>query len=520
MKKFVVLSLISFLILAFGATVYGQEKAPVLEFKASGFIDVITEMVRNVPNPGLATTAGGGTWAVNSLFNPYRNGGQYMLPGGQVGNADQAFNKQMAYVENRGRLKFDAIMGKDMSGTFQFEFDSLRWGERAGSGAQRQQAGHWGVADRSALELKHMYMTFGMPWVPVPITMQAGIIPMAIRPGVFLLVDGPGIQAAIKVDPATIKLMWAKAGENRDWAADDSDLYAVEANAKIGAMTVGGYYLFFNMNTYGLEDNTAGNAARTSPNGSSEMSWAGLYADGKLGPVNLGFDIIWDWGKNEGRGLNAKFPDVKFQGYGAKLNVSYPWEKFLFGVTGIYGSGADLKKTSATALPGEAAANGGARSTKAQTYIVPAGTEGSAGESLILTGAGINRMNTGWEYAAATTHAAATFGGLAFAKLYGGFQVSPQFSTRLEGMYVWDTSRHGDTHGTTRTSAGLPKDNSDVGFEIDWFNTLSIYKNLSFQFGGGYLFSGKAMDFWDPISASNKETKDPWVITTNLTYSF
>ena len=52
MKKFVVLSLISFLILAFGATVYGQEKAPALEFKASGWMDVISEYRMNVPQPG------------------------------------------------------------------------------------------------------------------------------------------------------------------------------------------------------------------------------------------------------------------------------------------------------------------------------------------------------------------------------------------------------------------------------------------------------------------------------------
>ena len=525
MKKFVVLSLISFLILAFGATVYGQEKAPVLEFKASGFIDVITEYMINVPNPGLATTAGGGTWATNSLFNPYRSGGHYMLPGGALGTADQAFNKKMAYVENRGRLKFDAIMGKEMMGTFYFEFDSLRWGERAGTGAQRQQAGHWGVADRSALELKNMFLTFGMPWIPVPTTIQAGIIPMVIRPGVFLAVDGPGIQASLKVDPATIKLIWAKAGENRDWAADDSDLYAIEANAKIGTITVGGYYLLFNMNTYPLEDNLY-NAARTSPDYSSNMSWVGLYADGKLGPMNLNFDFIYDNGKVEdARDLAAaaRAADVKFNGFGARLNLGFPWEKFLFGFTSIYGSGADLKKTSASALPGSTVANGTAISSKAGTYIVPAGTEGGVGESLVLTGAGINRMNTGWEYGAATTHSAANFGGLWINKLYGGYTVSPQFSMRIEGMYIRDTSKNGDTHGTTRKSSGLandPADEKNVGFEVDWFNTLSIYKNVTFQFGFGYLFAGKAMDFWDPITASNKETKNPWVITTNLTYSF
>ena len=524
MKKFVLLSLISFLILAFGATVYGQEKAPVLEFKASGFIDVITEYVENVPNPGLATTAGGGTWLTDVVFNS--GGPHYMLPGGTLG-ADQAFNKKMAYVENRGRLKFDAIMGKEMSGTFFFEFDSLRWGERAGSGAQRQQAGHWGVADRSALELKHMYLTFGVPVIPVPTTVMAGIIPIGIRPGVFLSTDGPGVTAAFKIDPATIKLIWAKAGENRDWAADDSDLYAIEANAKIGTITIGGYFLDFNMNTYGLADNVASATpnALTSPGASANVWWAGLYLDGKAGPLILNFDFIYDKGKAEDRrDLTTKAKDIDFAGWGAMLNIGFPWEKFLFGFSSIYGSGADKNKTSATAVPGDVVASGsGAISSKVGTYIVPAGTEGSVGHSLILDGAGINRMNTGWEYAAATRHAAAGFGGMWINKLYAAFTFTPQFTSRIEGMYIRDTTKHGDSIGTLRKTSGVATgfdDNDTIGWEIDWFNTLKIYNNLTFQFGAGYLFAGSAMDFSNPFDATNKSTHDPWAITTNLTYSF
>ncbi len=56
MKKFVVLSFVSFLILAFGSVVYGQEKAPVLEFKASGFIDAQSLWFKNVPQSN--TSAG------------------------------------------------------------------------------------------------------------------------------------------------------------------------------------------------------------------------------------------------------------------------------------------------------------------------------------------------------------------------------------------------------------------------------------------------------------------------------
>ena len=43
-----------------------------------------------------------------------------------------------------------------------------------------------------------MFLTFGMPWIPIPVTVQAGIIPMAIRPAAFLATDGPGIHGCYK----------------------------------------------------------------------------------------------------------------------------------------------------------------------------------------------------------------------------------------------------------------------------------------------------------------------------------
>ena len=514
MKKFVVLSLMSFLILAFGATVYGQEKAPALEFKASGFIDVITEYVQNVTQNVSATSASGSTSTNDVVFGPPA---AYMLPTLNGAN-DRAFDKKMAYVENRGRLRFDALMGKEMSGTFYFEVDSTRWGERAPSGAQRNYAGHWGVADRAAVEVKNMFLTAGIPWIPVPTQIMAGIQPQYIRPGVFLANDGPGITVVLKPDPLMIRFLWAKALENKDWAADDADLYAIEANAKIQTITVGGYGLLFNMNSYPVGDGE--------PRYSSNMWWVGFYADGKAGPLNFNFDFIYDNGKVEDRrDLATKARDVDFSGWGARVNLGFPWEKFLFGFASIYGTGADQKKTSASALPGATVANtsgGAVTSSKAGAYIVPAGTEGSAGDSLILCGNAINRMNTGFINGAGTAHARAAFGGLWINKIYGAFQVSPEFSTRLELMYVSDTTKNGNTIGTARTVADQPRNDSDIGWEIDWLNKLSIYKNFSFQFGGGILFAGDAMDYAvvGAAAGTNKSPKNPWVITTNLTYSF
>jgi hypothetical protein len=422
----------------------------------------------------------------------------------------------------RGRLKFDAIMGKEMMGTFYFEFDSTRWGERipAGASAQRNYSGFWGVADRSSLELKNMFLTFGMPWIPVPTTIQAGIHPLYIRPGVFCATDGPGITAAIKIDPATIKLAYFKALEGYDWAADDDNVYAIEANVKVQTLTIGGYWSMFNWNSYPAAAEVTGGQ----PLYSSNVWWGGVYVDGKAGPMNLSFDFIYDKGNiKDRRDLAAQAADVKISGWAAVLDVGFPWEKFLFGIRGVYGSGADQKKSAAKPLP-----NGlndtpwGTNSTKVGAFLVPGGTEGSNAQiSLIIDSAGIDRNSTGF-LPACDYHGRSGFGGLWAAKIYGGFQVSPEFSTRLEATYIGDTTKNGNTIGNALTTAGTPRDDKVVGMEVDWYNKLAIYKNLTFEFGGGYLFAKKGLDYAviGAANGTNKSPKDPWLITTRLMYAF
>jgi hypothetical protein len=131
-------------------------------------------------------------------------------------------------------------------------------------------------------------------------------------------------------------------------------------------------------------------------------------------------------------------------------------------------------------------------------------------------------MNTGFEPAAGTQHARAGFGGLWITKLYAGYQIIPEFGMRIEGMYIHDETKNGNTIGNALRSDGRPRDDSLVGWEIDWFNTLQIYKNLSFQFGVGVLFAGDAMDYAviGAAAGTNKSPSTPFVLTSNLTYSF
>ncbi len=166
MKKFTVLFLAGLLILAFGATASAQ--APKLEFKASGFIDTQTFLGVNVPqylnNPqgnaafwltpfisGLGPIAAGPPVFYGTV-NP-----AFAVAGG-AGKGGVGFNRQDAHWESRAHLKFDAIMGPNLSGTLAFEIDDVLWGN--GPGAQgnqitdRNSFGYWS-SDRAAVEVKN-----------------------------------------------------------------------------------------------------------------------------------------------------------------------------------------------------------------------------------------------------------------------------------------------------------------------------------------------------------------------------
>jgi hypothetical protein len=311
MKKILVLS---FVILAFAATAYSQ--APKLEFKASGFIDMRTEMWKwNNDNHMGYLGERNQIVDVTPLVNR-PNGGEW--------------NKTAAYVEQRGRLRFDAIMGKELSGTIFFEMDSRTWGDDLGQ--NRNQVGPWG-ADRAGLEIKNLYFDVAVPYIPVPITFRAGIQPFGIRSNMFWYNDGAGVTVAAKLDPVQITGYWMKGMEGRIAnTSDDIDVYGLQLSAKIDAITVGGYGFYFNMRQYPVGSVTNGTAYGTSALDSNQMQiwWLGLYADGKLGPVVMNFDFIYDNGKQKHK--FQLYEDVKYRGYASRLKIDFPWEMLAWSV--------------------------------------------------------------------------------------------------------------------------------------------------------------------------------------------
>jgi len=545
MKKLLVLSLAGLLMLAFAGMVCAQPK---FEFKASGRFDVEGTTGKNNPTNNPASA---------NLFQVGSGGGNANSFGPGLAPArGAAVNNGNSWLSSRGTLIFDAKMGNEVSGTVIFEIDALRWGDTPGGQigkiSERNTTGFWG-GDRASVEVKNVYFDFGIPGVPVPTTLRIGEQPLAIRPTFFLYTDGPGVVAGIKADPVTISPFWFKAVEGADFTADDVDVYGLQLRANINKLTVGGYAVYYNMNTYPLfvNSNILGNVAGAPPlnqlvlgTNKAAFWWLGAYMDGKMGPVDLNLDFVYDRGEVERRrvtvGLIAD-DEIDYRGFAVRGKIDFPWEKFNFGTILAYGSGADARKTSTTGMPATAVAQnptGVANNftRKVKSYVSPPGSENQVmfGESLIFYSSPVVKY-TGWS-ANMNNFAVnqGSLGGTWFAKLYGTCKVAPDFKVTLQGLYIGDTTKNGNTIGNAQrplpvgalAGATNLRDDSTIGFEFDLITELKIYRNLTWQAGLGYMFLGDAMDFRsgtvpnNPRLPINTSINNPWTLQSRVMYVF
>ena len=532
MKKLTVLFLAGILIFAFGTSGFAQ--APKLEFRASGFIDTQTFLDVNVPQRN--TTAG--------LYRTFGTNASYGFSGAPLFAPNNGLNHTASYWESRAHLKFDAIMGPNLSGTIFFEMDTQRygaaWNSYPGNGREANNFGAW-TTDRAAVEIKNIYIDVGLPYfgIPVPITVRVGAQPIGVRPHITVYSDGAGVTAGIKIDPVLIAPIYAKVLEANDFQDDDVDVWGLHASAKLGTFTVGGYGLYYRMNSYPLWVNQptgiGGFPTALTPaapgSDKSHMWWLGAYVDGKAGPVDINFDFVYDFGSVE-HGPNAtryltQLPHVKYGGWATRTKIDYPWEKFNFGVVGMYATGPDTRKTSDTGLPGSLT-NTGVLSTKVSGYVVPPGSEQdtSNNESIVIYGMD-NGASGGIGIAKNSNYAALCrggFGGTWFAKLYSSIKATPWYKLTLQGLYVGDTTKHGNSLGNALrfpgTGSTLLRDDKDIGWELDLINEFQIYTNLRFTLGAGYLWAGDALDLRRGTSFTNFSPTNPWAVRTRLQYTF
>ena len=515
MKKCIGLILFGLLIVAFSAPVYAQ-----LEFKASGMVDTNWMYYRNITN-------------LNGNPDSSAKGVQQIFGGPVVTDAlapnGGGFNKQTNWFNTRGLLKFDAAMGKDVSGTIYFEMDATRWGERQ---TGRNFAGLW-QTDAAAVEVKNIYLDFGMPYfgIPVPMTVRVGLQPLAIRRELVTSNDGAGITLGFKADPVTISPFYFKMLHNApDFAySGDNDVYGIQGTAAIGKLTLGAYGVLYNMRTYPLSATTSPimSGYGANPDSTARFYWFGGYADGGVGPVNIKADFVYDYGKVKPWGAFPTARDVKYSGYVARLGIKLPVEMFEFGVQGLYASGADARKTSMSGLPGTTVGNGSsaytAQSTKVGSYVIPPGSEeppafGENGILVFYQGNQLGRQPDFGAQRSANTVTKGAIGGTWFAQARASYKAAPWYKITLMGMYIGDTTKNGNTVGSARKADGTLRDDKGIGWEVGLYNEFQIYKNLSFNVAGGWLFAKNGLDQWS--GTRNVSPKDPYLLGTCLKYTW
>lgn len=504
MRNFILLIISGLLVITSGGSGYAQK----IEFRASGFTDAASFLAKNVPYAYDVPT-----WVPYYAWLSPIYGPSPLLDIGTAGRG-HAFNKERSLMQTRVRLKLDAIVDKSLSGTLFLEGDSGMWGE---SGTGRNNMGRWS-ADQAAVEIKNAYFDFGIPGIPIPATLRVGLQPLNVRPAMVVYNDGMGVTGAVKIDPVNVSFQWFKQVENQDYSSDDTEVYGLGISTKIEAITIGGYGLYYNSNTYPIIP------AAPSPtvDYTADMWWLGAYVDGKMGPIGLNFDVVADTGVVEDRrNVFPRAPDVKYRGWATRLKAEYPWENFNFGVLGIYASGPDQKKTDPTGFPGKTTPYG-TTTTRVSGYVVPTASEqfGSAEISLIMDGYPVWPGYLGYNVLNYNQMHRGSIGGIWAAKFYGSYKAAPWYKVTLAGIYIGDTTKNGNTLGDARTAAGLPRDDKSIGFELDLINEIMIYKNLKWAVGFGYLIAGDGLEYYDRATGRNKAGKDPWALVTRLTFTF
>jgi hypothetical protein len=511
-RRWAFLAFLGILILISGSPGYAE--IPPIDIKISGFIDMVSLLLQNIA-PG---TPGQGIY---SRTTPP------LWPPSYPSSLSGAWNRTAAWMESRARLKFTASMGKALSGTIFLEMDSFRWGDDLlpfPRPFETEKMGYWG-ADRAAVEVKNVYFDVALPYVgiPVPMMLRFGVQPLYLRPYIFTYTDGAGITGAIKLDPLTISPMWFKPLEGKTAAADDVDIYGLNVFANAGGMTFGGFGAYYNMNTYPLSQVTL--VYGDGPPFRADMLWLGLYAEGKAGPLDVNFDVVYDHG-DVTKAFSNRVPDVQYEGWASRLTINHPWDKFNLGATFMYASGADQKQTSQSGLPGSITPYGSI-SSKVGSYVIPPGSEQWAGgESLIIYGSWISRSEIGFYVYPGTAADSITrggWGGTWFTKIFAGYKLTPWYKVSIEALYIGDTTKNGNTLGNAVKANGLPRDDKTIGWEFDLIHNFLVYQNLKFDVGLGYLFAGSALEqAQDPMRyfGQNASFKNPWIIATHLTYEF
>ena len=437
----------------------------------------------------------------------------------------------------RFELFFHTAASKDLKGVVRLRMDSVPspWGTNAEG---RNALGKWG-AEQVTVEVKEAYIDFKIPGIECPTWLRAGVQFFALRPEVFLIAAGPGIsfRSSVPLADGTFSLSggWGKIREydevitktiytcrgicdNITWTCScnvttsiekveqqSANLFYLAGDYKAKAGISGGLYVALatgERKDYATHKMDKGN-----------IWWIGLYSDGKVGPVNYNFDLIYNTGKEDYRTAQ----DIKYSGWLARAVLTYPYEKFNFGLGGLYVSGVNYKKFDDKG--------------KYTGFVLPIGSEtmGPQADSLIVlsgwgTGPGIvgdiGWASVPWSQAKITGSkfdlVRRGWPGIWGVRLFADYKALNWLTLSGQVAYWGDTVKYGNAF----EGPVLDKkyDDKDIGFEVDLGAKIDIYKNLAWRLVFGYLFAGNAAD--EKTAAGGKKYDDPYAFVSTLIYTF
>jgi hypothetical protein len=443
-----------------------------------------------------------------------------------VGAADPAWNRDNFWLQERADIFITARASENLSGTLGLEIDSIRFGETADvATASGTYAGRWN-ADATAIKVKHMYIDFKVPEVPV--WFRAGIQPYYVRPWVMLSDDGAGISArvALKAGDVTIGInpFWAvirsgsttlggSTGVYTDWtSADNHDLYGIDTNVSVGPVKGGLYFI------YQARRQLYDTAGPPFPGeGDSKQWWIGPYFDLRMGPVAATLDFVYNGGYEEWQSgligiLNISNPHTypptptyqafsrRHQGFLVRGEASYTWNKFRFGIGGLYGSGDD--PTTNDVDEGFNINFNGETAPVQRDFLIVGGDWG------LVIPYGATGSITGF-YKPWSSYGQ----GIWHVRGFADYQVLGWLKLLVNAGYIGDTVRHGDEFGRDAD------DDDSIGWEIDTAVQVTLYKNLTLSSAFGYLIGGKALSMGTGRTGGDRP-QDPWEWITTLSFVF
>ncbi|MBI4619330.1 MAG: hypothetical protein HY739_04075 [Desulfobacterales bacterium] len=264
--------------------------------------------------------------------------GDYQVVGiasNNVSDRDSDLSDGAAYVEQRFRLTHIAAM-ENVKGVFGIEIGWDEWGKSYtsnGVGTTPNQGGDTGmIADTPStnIEVRMAYIDFNVPGIPLSVTAGKQFLfthNHAILAGVAAT---PGLKFDYKIaDGSKLSLWWTKFAEGtvsnntlRGNGDADDDIYALEFSKKTQAYDFGVYGVY---NRDHRETDVAASSTGTTTSNqlyNDDIYWAGLWTGFNAGPVKLGFDAIYSFGKRKYQAVPAGQTDYDFSGYYLRADAS------------------------------------------------------------------------------------------------------------------------------------------------------------------------------------------------------